>query len=85
MNTTLIPGARAPSQTQLLAEKMAAAPSSMILTVVLVILPIIAVFFAKQSRDDKTKRPPRLDETIPFVSNLWQFMTNKRLFITRAR
>ncbi|KAH8772004.1 cytochrome P450 [Diaporthe sp. PMI_573] len=29
--------------------------------------------------------PPRLGETIPFVSNTWQFMTNKRVFISRVR
>ncbi|KAH8883484.1 cytochrome P450 [Thozetella sp. PMI_491] len=30
-------------------------------------------------------RPPRLGERIPFVSNVWQFMTNKKLFIERAK
>jgi hypothetical protein len=34
---------------------------------------------------DKAREPPRLSETIPFVSNAWQFMTNKRLFINRVR
>ncbi|KAK4157553.1 cytochrome P450 [Chaetomidium leptoderma] len=57
----------------------------MMLTALLVLLPLAVLFFGKQSRGEKTKPPPRLNETIPFVSNLWQFMTNKRFFITRAR
>ncbi|KAK4142937.1 cytochrome P450 [Dichotomopilus funicola] len=77
-----------PSHTQLIIEKMTAvataSQSNLALTTLLVTLPLVAVFFfVKQDRD--AKRPPRLDETIPFVSNLWQFLTNKRLFITRAR
>ncbi|KAK3291992.1 cytochrome P450 [Chaetomium fimeti] len=63
---------------------MRAAPNSTVMTALLLILTLVAVL-AKQNRSDKPKQPPRLDETIPFVSNLWQFMTNKRLFITRAR
>ncbi|KAL2016801.1 hypothetical protein VTK56DRAFT_2970 [Thermocarpiscus australiensis] len=55
------------------------------LTTLILILPLAVLIFRGQSRNNKTKRPPRLDETIPFVSNIWQFMTNKRLFINRAR
>ncbi|KAI0451598.1 cytochrome P450 [Xylaria acuta] len=45
---------------------------------------LIAIFAKWQSRT-KLKEPPWLDETIPFVSNAWQYMTDKELFITRLR
>lgn len=77
-----------PSHTQLIIEKMTAvataSQSNLALTTLLLTLPLAALFFFV-NQDRNAKRPPRLDETIPFVSNLWQFLTNKRLFITRAR
>ncbi|KAF4636505.1 hypothetical protein G7Y89_g1575 [Cudoniella acicularis] len=61
-----------------------AVPSSTTVIVLLLCLPVVTLIVRQQNRN-KPKQPPRLSETIPFISNAWQFMTNKRLFITRVR
>ncbi|KAK6197112.1 hypothetical protein LQW54_010907 [Pestalotiopsis sp. IQ-011] len=52
--------------------------------VLVLILVLSTLLFAWPGRS-KVKQPPRIDETIPFVSNALQFMTNKKLFIERVR
>ncbi|KAK7974515.1 hypothetical protein PG989_016363 [Apiospora arundinis] len=52
----------------------------------LVLLPILVTsWFFRQSSLTESTEAPRLAETVPFVSNAWQFMTNKRQFINRVR
>ncbi|RWA11965.1 hypothetical protein EKO27_g3134 [Xylaria grammica] len=44
----------------------------------------LIVFIAGWRRSRRLLEPPRLHEAIPFVSNAWHFMKNKRLFIERV-
>ncbi|KAI0808881.1 putative cytochrome P450 [Xylaria sp. FL0064] len=37
-----------------------------------------------QHDDPNLQKPPTIGETVPFVSNAWQFMTHKRRFIARV-
>ncbi|KAK8859640.1 25-hydroxycholesterol 7-alpha-hydroxylase [Apiospora arundinis] len=46
---------------------------------------LLAIFLALASRQSPPNQPPRLKEAIPFVTNAWQFMTNKKHFITRIK
>ncbi|KAI1654489.1 putative cytochrome P450 [Daldinia decipiens] len=57
---------------------------STVLALFLLAIPFVS-FKIWQRSQNKSKQPPRLNETIPFVSNAWQFMTNKRAFISRVR
>ncbi|KAL9083520.1 MAG: hypothetical protein Q9165_008501 [Trypethelium subeluteriae] len=52
--------------------------------IMLGLLPMIVIMISWQKLN-KPSEPPRLRETIPFVSNTWQFMTNKPLFVNRIR
>ncbi|KFA54597.1 hypothetical protein S40293_02256 [Stachybotrys chartarum IBT 40293] len=52
--------------------------------VCLFILPGL-MLLVRPTRHDKTAQPPQLPETIPFLSNGWLFMTDKRRFLSRAR
>ncbi|KAM0810030.1 putative Cytochrome P450 [Seiridium cardinale] len=61
-----------------------AVPSSPLIIIVLPILILVSVLVRHHSRK-KLQQPPLLSETVPYVSNAWQFMTNKRLFINRVR
>ncbi|KAK9778549.1 putative Cytochrome P450 [Seiridium cardinale] len=61
-----------------------AGPSSPLIIIVLPILILVSVLVRHHSRK-KLQQPPLLSETVPYVSNAWQFMTNKRLFINRVR
>ncbi|KAK5632007.1 hypothetical protein RRF57_007721 [Xylaria bambusicola] len=47
---------------------------------------LFSLFVFKLTRVDvvKSAGPPRLSEGIPFVTNAWHFMTDKKLYITRA-
>ncbi|KAF2177972.1 cytochrome P450 [Zopfia rhizophila CBS 207.26] len=58
--------------------------SGPLITTLLLFFILISLVSRQKSRS-KLRQPPRLSETIPFVSNAWQFMTNKRLFINRTR
>lgn len=52
------------------------------ITVLVFIVPLFALLAWMRSRSIRNQ-PPRLQEAIPFVSNAWLFMTNKKRFITR--
>ncbi|RYP60190.1 hypothetical protein DL771_010600 [Monosporascus sp. 5C6A] len=52
-------------------------------TLLIALLATVPLLASLTKRND-TKRPPRLRETIPFVSNAWQYMTNKKLFLDRV-
>ena len=54
------------------------------LTVLVVLLAFVPALFSGHAWA-KRNEPPRLSETIPFVSNTWQFITNKQRFIDRVR
>jgi hypothetical protein len=54
------------------------------LPALLVLLPLIA-FLISRKGSAPPNEPPRLGETIPFVSNTWQFITNKEQFMNRVR
>ncbi|KAH6659053.1 cytochrome P450 [Truncatella angustata] len=50
-----------------------------------ILVIILATLVFRQQRPSKLKQPPRLDETVPYVSNALQFLTNKKVFMTRLR
>jgi hypothetical protein len=54
------------------------------LPALLALLPFIALLISRKGSTPKSE-PPRLGETIPFVSNTWQFITNKEQFMNRVR
>ncbi|CAG9956558.1 unnamed protein product [Clonostachys rosea f. rosea IK726] len=39
------------------------------------------MFLFKKSVSDQ---PPRLEEAVPYVTNVYQYMTNKKLFLERV-
>ncbi|KAI0096527.1 hypothetical protein F4814DRAFT_453777 [Daldinia grandis] len=41
----------------------------------------LAIVLASLLRHDDARRPPRVKETIPYVSNIWIYMTSKRVFL----
>ncbi|OTA57645.1 cytochrome P450 [Hypoxylon sp. EC38] len=59
--------------------------ASTLFAVLFLVLPLVTAFVNKQKRTENLQQPPRLSETIPFVTNAWQFMTNKKRFIERAK
>ncbi|KAK6957327.1 hypothetical protein Daesc_000110 [Daldinia eschscholtzii] len=59
--------------------------TSIILGVLFLVLSLVTTFLNKQNHEKRSQQPPRLGETIPYVSNIWQYMTNNRLFMTRVR
>ncbi|KAI0885808.1 putative cytochrome P450 [Annulohypoxylon maeteangense] len=58
---------------------------SIVLGILLLLLPIWATLLDKKKSSKNLEHPPRLGETIPFFTNGWQFMTNKRRFIERVK
>ncbi|KAI2610568.1 hypothetical protein GGR54DRAFT_651721 [Hypoxylon sp. NC1633] len=58
--------------------------SAITLTILLLSL-LLTVLAIRRPGLSKPNDPPCLGETIPFVSNAWQFLTNKPLFIDRIR
>ncbi|KAK8066879.1 hypothetical protein PG997_013626 [Apiospora hydei] len=52
---------------------------------VVALIAVILARFMDQQRQCRKNEPPWLSETIPFVSNAWQFMTDKESFIERLR
>lgn len=50
----------------------------------LLLLPVIASLLWRK-KPPNARKPPSIDEMVPFVSNVWQFMTEKRRFIARVR
>ncbi|KAI1438101.1 putative cytochrome P450 [Xylaria sp. CBS 124048] len=58
--------------------------STIVLGIILVALPF-AITLNRQKEAQNLPEPPWLSESIPFVTNAWQFMTNKGRFIARIR
>ncbi|KAF4432307.1 25-hydroxycholesterol 7-alpha-hydroxylase [Colletotrichum fructicola] len=56
------------------------AMNHLVLAGLIIILPLIFLTVRSDSKDD----PPSMAETIPFVSNTFQYMTNSRAFMQRA-
>jgi hypothetical protein len=54
------------------------------LPALLILLSLIAAIVSRRVPAPHNV-PPQLSETIPFVSNTWQFITNKERFIDRVR
>ncbi|KAK8078438.1 hypothetical protein PG996_004608 [Apiospora saccharicola] len=53
------------------------------IALLILVIPLV-VFLASVHRQSTPNQPPRLGETIPFISNVWQFMTAKNRFIMRV-
>ncbi|KAF2829100.1 cytochrome P450 [Ophiobolus disseminans] len=62
---------------------MAVVPSIWV-PALLILFPLIAVIIRHKGPKPQNE-PPKLSETIPFVSNTWQFITDKERFIDRMR
>ncbi len=58
--------------------------SVIVLGIFLVALPL-TVILNRQKETQMLQQPTWLSESVPFVSNAWQFMTNKGRFIARVR
>lgn len=74
----------------LILPTMLQAPLLPQLTVVVSVFVLFILFLVlghggKTKTSQEPQEPPCLPETVPFISNTWQFMTNKTLFISRAR
>jgi hypothetical protein len=48
--------------------------------ILLLLVPFIMFLFKKSVSD----QPPRLEEAVPYVTNVYQYMTNKKLFLERV-
>ncbi|KAL7628398.1 hypothetical protein AAE478_002600 [Parahypoxylon ruwenzoriense] len=57
--------------------------SGLVLTFSLLFLGLATLLSGRRTRRGPATRPPLLRETIPFVSNAWQFATNKDAFLAR--
>ncbi|KAK7978557.1 cytochrome P450 [Apiospora saccharicola] len=53
------------------------------ITLLILLIPLV-IFLPSICRRRTPNQPPRLGETIPFISNVWQFMTDKDRFIARV-
>lgn len=60
-------------------------PSREVSITLLVVLAVIIPLWRFLLDPKHDLQPPRLRETIPYVSNIWLYMTNKKEFLRKIR
>jgi hypothetical protein len=60
-------------------------PSKEVFVTLLVVLAVIIPLWRLLLDPKRGLQPPRLREPIPYVSNIWLYMTNKKEFLKRIR
>lgn len=45
---------------------------------------LVSLLISRRNQTDQSK-PPLIYETIPYVSNIWQYIVGKKLFFRRVR